>query len=885
MKIHAIRVRDVGHFSSPTALEGLSGGLDVLAAGNEAGKSTLFRALEVAFYEKHTGTGERIKGITPRTGGSPLIEVDFGVKGEAWRLTKQFGRGKRAMLAPIGGSGREMRGAEAEDGLAQLVGLPAGSKGFLPGRLGLLWVGQGGALQPLPPDPKRGEDEALRQIVEREVSTLTGGSLVRRLRATVASELGELVTPAKGTRKVKGPWDEAVKREASIARSLDLALAARTETARRREAMAHFKTRRAELTAPDRVTAATGAMTAAVKARDEAVAARQLLRDVQLRVAAQEAAHNEAERLASAMQDRLDEFAALSAAIREAEPRLAGAERALVERREAVAAIEAQGEALRAEETRVQAAVHAAEQAAMAAQARARLEVQEKALVAARALEADLVEGERALAGMAVDGALLDRLVAADAVFKRASDALAAGAPAVTISYEEGAARTILCDGQPVGEGLLAASAGPVRLVIPGVGEIVIAAAASGARDSHIKARDEAAGVTERGLAALGVRDLDAARARQREAAGRQTVLDASRARLSGLAPGGVLALAADVATSRDALAGAPVSGEGQDRAALTAALDKVRVALGELRIAYRARQAEVEPAFAAVGRDRDLIARSKARLAELERVLPAAELRFDGIARLKGEADRLKQAAGGALRELAAVRETVPDEAGLLAREGRVRTLLAEQVATGKELQDIEVGSARLEGEEALADAQGMAGKVAELEGELLRARTEVARHEAEVASLSLLAEIIEQVEADNRERFFAPVVKHLNPYLGMVFPGARLRLGGDFAVNGFERTGGLDGVDGLSGGTQEQLAVLVRLAFAGLLSGAGHGAPLILDDALVYSDDDRLMRIFDALTVGAQAHQVVVLTCHKNAFDALGGQRVALEPWRCDQ
>ena len=75
MKIHAIRVRDVGHFSAPTALEGLSGGLDVLAAGNEAGKSTLFRALEVAFFEKHTGAGERIKGITPRTGGSPLIEV------------------------------------------------------------------------------------------------------------------------------------------------------------------------------------------------------------------------------------------------------------------------------------------------------------------------------------------------------------------------------------------------------------------------------------------------------------------------------------------------------------------------------------------------------------------------------------------------------------------------------------------------------------------------------------------------------------------------------------------------------------------------------------------------------------------------------------------
>ena len=883
MKIHAIRVRDVGHFSAPTALEGLSGGLDVLAAGNEAGKSTLFRALEAAFFEKHTGAGERIKGITPRTGGSPLIEVDFGVRGDAWRITKQFGRGKRALLTQIGG-GRELCGAEAEDGLAQLVGMPAGGKGFLPGRLGLLWVGQGGALQPLPPDAKRGEAEALKQIVEREVSTLTGGSAVRRLRAMVAEELGVLKTPARSGPRAKGPWDEAVKREAEIARALEQAVAARTEAARRREALAAFKARRAELTKPERVLAANEASAAAVKARDEAVAARRLLRDVQLRVTAQEAALKEAERLASAMQGRLDEFATLTEAIGAAEPRLAIAERDLAERRAAVVAIEAQGETLRADETRAQAAVHEAEQAAMAAQVRVRLVAQETSLAAAQALEAEIAEGARALAGKAVDGVLLDRLIVADAAFQRASDALAAGAPTVTIVYEPGAAQTILCDGQPVREGVLAALAGPLRLVIPGVGEIVIAAAASGARDGHIKKRDEAQGVLERGLAALGAADLDEAQTRHKDAAARQSGLDALSARLSGLAPGGVCALAAEVGAARDSLASAPQIREGQDRASLTAALEQLRVALGELRVNYRARQAEIEPLVSAAGRERDLIARSKARLADLERELPAADVRQSEIARLKGEAERARLAANGALREQAAVRETVPDEALIAALEGRVRTLQGEEASVAKELQEIEVGSALLVGEEGAADAQGMAGKVAELEGELVRAKAEVARYEAEVASLSLLAETIDAAEADNRERFFAPVVKHLNPYLDMVFPGARLRLGEDFAVNGFERTGVLDELDLLSGGTQEQLAVLVRLAFAGLLSGAGHAAPLILDDALVYCDDDRLKRVFDALAVGAKSHQVVVLTCHKNAFDALGGQRVALEPWRCD-
>jgi hypothetical protein len=885
MKIRAIRVRDVGHFSAPAALEGLSGGLDVLAAGNEAGKSTLFRALEVAFFEKHTGKGGRIQAITPKTGGSPLIEVDFGVNGDAWRIAKQFGSGKRAVLTQIGGGGREVRGDEAEDGLAQLVGLPGGKKGFLPGRLGLLWVGQGGALQPLPPDVKRGEAEALQQIIEREVSTLTGGSLVRRLRANVADELGSLKTPSRTGPRVKGPWDEAVKREAEIARALELAVAAKAESARRREALAVFKSRRAELTAAERVLAGSEAIAAAVKARDEAVAARRLLRDVQLRVTAQEGALKEAKHLAAAMQDRLSEFATLGDAIRAAEPRLAAAGHELAERRAAVLAVEAHGEALRTDERRAQAAVHAADQSAMAAQARMRLAAQEKALAAAQGLEAEIAEGAAALAGKAVDGALLDRLILADAAFKRASDALAAGAPTVTIAYEPGAAPTILCDGKPVRDGVLAVSAGPMRLVIPGVGAIEIAAAASGARDAHIKTRDEALGVLERGLAALGVAVLDEARARHKEVAARLASLEALRARLSGLAPGGVQALFDEVEAARDSLTDAPQVIEGQDRASLTAALDALRVALGELRGTYRARQAEIEPLVAAVGREQDLITRSKARLVELERELCPAELRESEMARLKGEADSLRQAANGALRELAAVRETVPDEAEIATLEVRVRTLQAEQASVAKELHDIEVGSARLEGEEANADALGLAGKVAELEGELVRARADVARFEAEVASLSLLVETIDAAEADNRERFFAPVVKHLNPYLDMVFAGARLRLGGDFAVNGLERTGVLDDVDVLSGGTQEQIAVLVRLAFAGLLAGTGHAAPLILDDALVYSDDDRLKRIFDALAAGAKSHQVVVLTCHKNAFDALGGQRVALEPWRCDQ
>jgi hypothetical protein len=54
-----------------------------------------------------------------------------------------------------------------------------------------------------------------------------------------------------------------------------------------------------------------------------------------------------------------------------------------------------------------------------------------------------------------------------------------------------------------------------------------------------------------------------------------------------------------------------------------------------------------------------------------------------------------------------------------------------------------------------------------------------------------------------------------------------------------------------------RDELSVLTRLAFARLLAKDGRPAPAILDDALVYSDDDRIEKMFDALHRQAREQQ----------------------------
>src|SRR3546814_13043786 len=79
------------------------------------------------------------------------------------------------------------------------------------------------------------------------------------------------------------------------------------------------------------------------------------------------------------------------------------------------------------------------------------------------------------------------------------------------------------------------------------------------------------------------------------------------------------------------------------------------------------------------------------------------------------------------------------------------------------------------------------------------------------------------------------------------------------------------------LSAGTQEQIAVLVRLAMGALICERGHEVPIILDDALVFSDDDRIEQMFDALNRAGRTQQVIVLTCSSHAFAVLGGPQLS--------
>jgi uncharacterized protein YhaN len=69
------------------------------------------------------------------------------------------------------------------------------------------------------------------------------------------------------------------------------------------------------------------------------------------------------------------------------------------------------------------------------------------------------------------------------------------------------------------------------------------------------------------------------------------------------------------------------------------------------------------------------------------------------------------------------------------------------------------------------------------------------------------------------------------------------------------------------LSGGAREQFSLIHRAACSLAVSKDG-GAPLILDDALGYSDAERLIGMNEVLSRAAQKCQIIILTCMPSRY-----------------
>jgi AAA ATPase domain len=864
MKLHRLVVtnyRGITH----REIEFPDHGVVVVSGANEIGKSSMIEALDLLLGSKDRSTKKDVKQVKP-THADVGAEITAEISTGPYRFIyhKRFHKRAQTQLTVLTPRREQLTGDEAHERVQALLAETVDMD---------LWQAQRVLQAASTAAVDLSGCDALSRALDvaaGEADQLSGAEplLIDRIDA----EYLRYFTP---TGRPTAEWATATNRlraaDVDVARCA-AAVAEVDDAVRRHAALTQDLARLAEERAD-----ASKRLTVARVAAEAVAALTQQLKEAEVVAAAADATHaasvaalTERRRLRADIDERTAAIADLKAAAAEAAEEQAAA--AEVQEAAEAAAEEARA-AVDTSRTRVDAARRAAEQLSDRDEAD-RLAARLTKIDAARR---ELERVDRALAGIQLTDALMRTIEDAATAVE-----LAAGQVELTSARIELVAVAdveVLLDGEPVGLDAGAtwswSASAPTEIEVPGV---LTARVVPGTPASDTRARlDAAQQVLATALAKAAVddiaaaRDLDAqrreltaARERFRARLEAQTADDDTedlRARLAELherqpSETGLFDLEADVPAELDAAVAA------HQKAIADCETHRKVAEVAAKRLGERSTHASVV-------REKLTAAQAEVTVARERLALQRATAGDDELA-VKAEADAEKaQRAAGLVTELR-------DELALTAPDA-VTAALNDAARRAESLQ-----SRHDEVAEALREVNaqlkvfGTEGR----KGQLDAAETEREHAEAEylrVHRRARAAQLLRSVMARHRD---ATRLRYVDPFRNQVERLGRIVFGDSFEVEIDSQlricsrtlSGRTVPYESLSGGAKEQLGIVARLAGAALVAKED-SVPVVIDDALGFTDADRLTKmgaVFD--TVGGDG-QVIVLTCNPQRYDRVGG------------
>lgn len=138
--------------------------------------------------------------------------------------------------------------------------------------------------------------------------------------------------------------------------------------------------------------------------------------------------------------------------------------------------------------------------------------------------------------------------------------------------------------------------------------------------------------------------------------------------------------------------------------------------------------------------------------------------------------------------------------------------------------------------------------------------------------AAARCLFETVQQERDTMRRAYVAPLKNKIEQLGRLVFDESfQVDISDDLQVVSRTLNGVTVPFNSLSGGTREQLSLIFRSACSIIVAKFG-GAPLILDDALGYTDPERLHLMGAVLATAAKECQIVIFTCTPDRYGNVG-------------
>ena len=887
MKLRRLTVNQFKRFTLPTQLGKLGDGLNLVVGPNELGKSTLLDALRAVLFERYSSRARPIMSLqNDRSGAAPVVELVFEVNSSEYTLTKRFIKNAYVRLQCPDGVLLEADAAESE--LRNLLGFAeAGNRGANSetlGMWGVLWVQQGQSFgRPNLPDSALA---SLSAGLESEVGTVLGGRRGRELPQVIEQRRGELVTAAQ--RRPRGQYKDTLDNVSEFEHRLSEQQQQQFEMSDTLEKLetAEARLRRLEDGIQDRID-----QEELTEAQDQLG---ELLRhDLQLESARSELRTREGqlEQAQRAQSERASRRAELKTDREELKQETKRLEEQQERERESLGALEKLRQAVANAEANVEVAMHSEakwrgilDHIARSTELNDLLSHQSDV----EAAQGRLADTQRQAEQIRVTDESIQSIRQAAEVADKASAQLRVAATHITFDIPSDRLAGIEADGAPLSDPpTMVEAVEPVQITIPERGRILIEPAVAD-RDQLLHAEREAKAELLAALSKVGAKSLADAQILRDQRRDLEITADVARQELDRLAPSGSAStLQPRIDELRQALEASPTESETEQlpqrdyaEAALDSAQADLQEARDEERIARKAvevRAVVVTDLSVEVGTLQNTVDR-RAELIDRR----DERLRSDGEAVSDQQlATASKEAARGVTEQQQAVLALEEEWPASTRTQTEARISRLESAIEQREENrvDLRIQCAGLRERIEVQDSAGIDEAIEHTQHELEQATSRRDRFERELEVLDLLANTLRAAESEAKERYLAPVADRVHPYLQMLFPNAEIGMDEDLNITGMSRLAGYEeSFDRLSMGTQEQIAVLVRLAFAEMLIDQGAPAAVILDDALVFSDDQRMGLMFDILSHAARRVQILIFTCREQLFEGLGAHQLQL-------
>lgn len=837
-------------------------GVVVVCGPNEIGKSSMLEALDLLLTYRDRSSHRDVKAVKPAhadVGAEVEAEMSTGPYRFVYR--KRFHKRAKTELEVIEPRREQLSGDDAHERVEAMLAETLDTK---------LWDAQRVLQSASTHAVNLSGCDALSRALDAaagETDTAPAGDESLLIDRVEAEYLKYFTATGRPTAGWKASIERAKVAEAEVGRWL-LAIAEVDERVSRHEALtAALRDLDGALTpAAERLTAARKAADALAELREQLHQARLVATAAAATSSNSTAAYGQRQQLVDDGQRRGETLLALQTTLAEAEQQEALATAAA---EAATSAAEKSAAALVTAQDRFDAARAAAE-ACVAREAADKL--------AARVANIDEIEKELVrVSGELVAISLTETAMAGIerqwSAVQRAEAQLQADA--ASVEFTAPADLDITVDGRPhtltSGETWTQPASAAVVVDVPGVLSVRIDPGASA-----VKLRadlDAAQQLLDSELALAGADDVEAARSLDARRRALSDSCGTHAAKLEGLLAG---EQGAALQTQLAALRAAAATGEQIDPEAAAVELAAAGEALTKARIQAAERQeaATAATAVRSVKSTGATVARERLKTADTEFVsvrdqlamLRAAVSDEAVAAQATTDADTQRKAdeAVTALGERYDAAEPVAVEAELAAASQAVETAAAQRDHTKLELHTV---SAEL----GVIGSEGRQGQLDEAQAELARARAEYARIQERAQSVQLLRTTMIRHRDNTRQRYVQPYRTELER-LGREVFGPSFEVDVDTELTIQTRT--LDGCtvpyDSLSGGAREQLGILARLAGAALVAKEDT-VPVIIDDALGFSDPDRLVKMSAVFNTVGDRGQVIVLTCTPGRYDGV--------------